>query len=257
MRAGAAGGDRAHTWVLEHARLEPGMEVLEVACGSGITGVVVAERVGPDGRVLLTDFADAMVDAARSRAEAAAVENVDFAVLDAQALGLPDASHDLVICGFGLMLMPEPGRAAREARRVLRPGGRLVATVWAEEEANPWLASAFRALMEELGAPEPAEGMPGPFALGDAARLSAVLTGAGFEDVEVERVELTEPHDSPESWWSAVETSAGPVVALLDALPEEKRATVRTRAIERVRRFQTPSGSLEFPAAFNGVVATG
>jgi SAM-dependent methyltransferase len=256
-RAGAAGGDRAHAWVLERAALEPGMAVLEVACGSGMTGVVVADRVGPGGHVLMTDFADAMVEAARARAATAGAQNVDFAVRDAQDLDLPDASHDLVICGFGLMLMPDPVRAAREARRVLRPGGRLVATVWGEERANPWLASAFRALMEEIGAPEPEEGTPGPFALGDADRLRGVLSDAGFEDADVERVELTEPHDSPESWWSAVETSAGPVVALLAALPDDKRDAVRTRAIERVQAYRTPSGSLEFPTAFNGAVATG
>jgi SAM-dependent methyltransferase len=254
-RAGAAGGDRAREWLLEHAALEPGAEVLEVACGTGAAGVEAAARVGPEGSVLLTDFADAMVDAARDRATDAGVQNVDFAVLDAQDLGLPDASFDAVIFGLGLMLVPDPVRAAREARRVLRPGGRLVVSVWGSEESNPWLAAAFRALMEEIGAPEPEEGTPGPFAFGSEQRLRGVLGEAGFEDVTVERVEVMEPHDSPESWWGAVETSAGPVVALLGALPEETRAAVRARAIERVRRFQGPSGGLEFPSAFNGVLA--
>ena len=255
-RAGAAGGDRAHRWMLEQAALEPGMRVLEVASGSGAAGVAAAERVGPNGHVLVSDFAEAMVDAARGRAGEAGAQNVDFAVLDAQDLALDDDSFDVVICGFGLMLFPDPVRAAREARRVLSPGGRLVAAVWSEEAANPWLASAFRALMEQIGAPEPEPGTPGPFALGSADRLRDVLSEAGFETVEVERVALTEPHDSPETWWSAIETSAGPLVALLRALPEETRAAVRARAAERVERFQTPSGGLEFPTAFNGARAS-
>ena len=255
-RAGAAGGDRAQAWLLERAGLEPGQSVLEVACGTGATGVAAAARVAPEGRVLLSDFADAMVDAARGRARDAGVENVDFAVLDAQDLGLADASADVVIFGFGLMLVPDPGRAASEARRVLRTGGRLVATVWGEEEANPWLGRAFRALMEELGAPEPKEGDPGPFALGSPDRFRGVLQDAGFQSVEVERVELIERHDSPESWWSAVATSAGPVVAILEALPENTRAKVRARAIERALEFQAPTGELDFPSAFNAAVAT-
>jgi hypothetical protein len=97
--------------------------------------------------------------------------------------------------------------------------------------------------------------MPGPFALGSAERLRGVLSDGGFEDVEVERVELVEPHESADTWWAAVETSAGPVVALLNALPDETRAAVRARAVESVGRFQAPAGGLEFPSAFNGALA--
>lgn len=254
-RVSAAAGERAEAWLLEQARLESGTEVLEIACGTGSTGVEAARRVAPGGTVLMSDFADAMVDAARDRARSAGVDNAEFEVLDAQDLGLQGARFDAVICGFGLMLMPEPVRAAGEARRVLRPGARLVLTVWAEEEANPWLAAAFRSLMDELGAPEPEEGMPGPFALGSGERLERVLADAGFESVEVERIEMIEPHESPESWWAAVETSAGPVVAMLAALPEETRAAVRARALERVERYRTESGSLDLPTAFNAAVA--
>jgi SAM-dependent methyltransferase len=254
-RVGAAAGARAEAWLLEQARLEPGKDVLEIACGTGSTGVAAASRVTPGGTVLMSDFADAMVDGARGRAREAGTGNAEFAVLDAQDLGLPDESFEAVICGFGLMLMPDPVRAAREARRVLRPGGRLVLTVWGEEGANPWLATAFRSLMEQLGAPEPEEGTPGPFALGSRERLEAVLSDAGFESVEVERVELIEPHESPESWWAAVETSAGPLVGMLAALSEDARAAIRARALERAERFRTATGSLDFPSAFNAAGA--
>ena len=254
-RVAAAAGERAEAWLLEHARLEPGTDVLEIACGTGSTGVEAARRVAPGGTVLMSDFADAMVEAARERARSEGVENAEFEVLDAQDLGLPDARYDAVICGFGVMLRPDPVRAAAEARRVLRPGGRLVLTVWAEEAANPWLAVAFRSLMEELGAPEPEEGMPGPFSLGSRERVERVLAEAGFESVEVERIEMVEPHESPESWWGAVETSAGPLVAMLAALPDDKRAAIRARALERVEQYRTEAGSLDLPTAFNAAVA--
>jgi ubiquinone/menaquinone biosynthesis C-methylase UbiE len=253
-RVAAEAGRRAEAWLLENAGLEAGKEVLEIACGTGSTGVEAARLVAPEGRVLMSDFADAMVDAARERARREGVDNAECEVLDAQHLGLPDASFDAVICGFGLMLMPEPVRAAAEARRVLRPGGRLVLTVWAEEAANAWLAAAMRALMEELGAPEPEEGMPGPFALGSAQRLEEILSAAGFESVEVERVQMIEPHESPESWWSAVETSAGPIVAVLAGLSDDTRAAIRRRALERVEQYRTAS-SLDLPTAFNAAVA--
>lgn len=253
-RVGEAAGRRAEAWQLGHARLSPGDHVLEVACGTGRTGIQAARVVLPAGRALLSDFAEPMVEAARRRADAAGVEGVDFAVLDGQDLDLPDDSFDVVICGFGLMLMPEPVKAAAEIRRVLKPDGRLVVAVWGEEEKNPWLALAFRAVMTELGAPEPAADAPTPFRLGDPEALRGVLNEAGFEDVQVEQVAVDEPHDSFETWWSRVETSAGPLVAMLAAMPEDTRAAVRARAQEGARQYETEGGALGFPATLNGAV---
>jgi SAM-dependent methyltransferase len=209
----------------------------------------------PGGRVLVSDFAEAMVDGARRRAEAAGIEDIEFAVLDAQDLTLSDASFDVALCGFGLMLMPDPVKAASEIGRVLRPGGRLVAVVWADEAANPWLAVAFRAVMDELGAPDPPPGTPGPFALGEGDRLRDVLREGGFDDPVVERVALEEPHESFDSWWSTIETSAGPMVAVLNALTDEQREAVRARARDAVSPYATESGSLVFPTAFIGARA--
>ena len=254
-RTAAAVGARAEAWLLEHAALEPGTHLLDVAAGTGRTSVAAYPSVMPGGRVLVSDFAEGMVDGARRRAQNERIPDMEFAVLDAQDLDLPDASFDVAICGFGLMLMPDPVEAASEIRRVLRPGGRLVSVVWAEEAANPCLAIAFRALMDELSAPDPPPGTPGPFALGDEARLRDTLRDGGFADALVERVELVEPHESFEAWWSTIETSAGPMVALLKALTDEQRDGVRGRARDGVSPYQTESGSLAFPSAFIGGLA--
>lgn len=254
-RSAAAGGARAEAWLLEHAALEAGTHLLDVAAGTGSTSVAAHPSVMPGGRVLVSDFAEGMVEGARRRAEAEGVRGMEFAVLDAQDLDLPDASFDVAICGFGLMLMPDPARAASEMRRVLRAGGRLVCVVWAEQEANPWLGVAFRAVMDELGAPDPPPGTPGPFALGDEDRLRDTLREGGFADAVVERVELVEPHESFDSWWRTIETSAGPMVAVLEALTDEQREGVRGRARDDVQPYETESGSLAFPAAFIGGLA--
>ena len=62
-------------------------------------------------------------------------------VLDLEAIDEPDRSFDIVLCRDGLMLVPDPARAAAEIRRV---GGRLVVAVWGAPERNPWLSTIFR-----------------------------------------------------------------------------------------------------------------
>src|SRR5688572_8701032 len=115
----------ATTWMLEAAELRPGEKVLELACGPAGVGLQAARAVGPDGHVLCTDFAEPMVDAARRRAAEEELENVDFRVVDAEAMELPDASFDAVLCRLGYMLMGDAGKAFEESNRVLRHTGRL------------------------------------------------------------------------------------------------------------------------------------
>ena len=114
-----------------------GQRVLEIAAGPGDTGFLVAPFLG-SGRLVSTDLSSSMVDAARKRGAELGITNADYATLDAQAMDLPDASFDGVICRWGFMLMPDPaaalprmpanpraGRTTR-VRRVHRPGEKSV-----------------------------------------------------------------------------------------------------------------------------------
>src|SRR5213080_4193088 len=124
-------GQRAVSeWLVDQIDPRPGETILELAAGPGETGFLAAERVGADGRLISTDLSAGMIDAARRGADARGLRNVEFRVMDAQQNDLPDESVDGVLSRFGVMLMPEPGTALREAKRVLRDGGRLAYAVW-------------------------------------------------------------------------------------------------------------------------------
>ena len=242
--------------MLDAAALRPGERVLELACGPAGVGLAAARAVDADGSVLLTDFSEGMVRAARERAAELGVENVDFAVADAQKLGLPDDSFDAALCRFGYMLMGDPFAAMQETARVLRPGGRVALAVWGEPEDNAWIMLPMRVLIEHFGALPPDLDAPGLWAFRDHDRLRGMLANAGFAGVKAETLRTAERFRSLEEWWQRLSDLAGPLQALLGALTPEDLAAVRERVKRETAPFTRPDGSLELPAAVNVAVAT-
>ena len=232
--------------MLELARPLPGERVLELACGAGGPGLEAARLVAPGGEVVLSDVAAEMTAIAARRAVERGLENVGARPLDLEAIDEPDASFDVVLCREGLMLVPDPKRASREIRRVLRPGGRAVVSVWGARERNPWLALVFAVAGDQLGAPVPPPGLPHPFSLDDARRLVAILTEAGLANVEIEELETPYRAASVDAWWERTSALAGPLARRLAALPEPAARAVRARAAEAARPYGTADG-LEFP----------
>ena len=117
---------RAADWMLRAAALERGERVLELACGAGDVGLRAAEAVGPEGRVLCTDFAQPMVDLVRERAAAQGLAQVEARVLDAQDPDLGDERFDAVVaCNVRAFWTP-PAPEWDVVGRVLTPGGRVV-----------------------------------------------------------------------------------------------------------------------------------
>jgi ubiquinone/menaquinone biosynthesis C-methylase UbiE len=104
---------------------QPGQTLLELAAGTGETGFAAAAMVGDSGKLISSDFAFEMVEAARRRAAQLGLNNVEFRVMDAEHMDLEDDSVDGVLCRWGFMLMADPVAALRETRRVLRDGGRV------------------------------------------------------------------------------------------------------------------------------------
>jgi ubiquinone/menaquinone biosynthesis C-methylase UbiE len=232
--------------MLKRVDLKAGERVLELACGPGGTGIEAAQRVGPDGKVVLSDVAPQMTAIAAQRAEARGLDNVATRELDLERIDEPDESYDAVLCREGLMLVPEPARAAGEIRRILRTGGRAAIAVWGTRERNPWLGALLDALGAQFGGTFPPPGMPGPLSLGEPGKLQAALSDGGFEDVEIAEVEVPWRGDSFDEWWGRTTALAGPVAKLLEAQPPEAVEAIRSHARESLARYET-AGGLEIP----------
>src|SRR5258708_20253150 len=84
----------------------PGMNVLDVGCGSGASALPAAERVGPKGQVLGVDLAERLLAIARGKAERSGLGNVRFETGDLTSLGFPDGHFDLFICFLAIFFIP-------------------------------------------------------------------------------------------------------------------------------------------------------
>jgi ubiquinone/menaquinone biosynthesis C-methylase UbiE len=262
----AAGWDRRRAWMWELTRPvgewmlsaldpQPGQTILELASGTGETGFGAAAAVGPEGKVISTDFSPKMVDAARGEARKLGLDNVEHRVMDAERMDLEDASVDGVLCRWGYMLMADPAAALAETRRVLREGGKLVLSVWGDPALNPWASVPGRVLMEHTGGPPPDPTAPGIFAMAAPERTRALVEGAGFRPERMETVQLTYRFGDFGEIWDFLNELAGALAVVIAALPEEDRELVRER-IEREAESFRSDGGYEIPGAALNVQAT-
>jgi demethylmenaquinone methyltransferase/2-methoxy-6-polyprenyl-1,4-benzoquinol methylase len=113
---------------IEKAFLRPGMQVLDLAGGTGDLAALMAPRVTPGGRVVLSDINEAMLRRGRERLldRGVAGENIEYCLADAESLPFEDGGFDVVTIAFGLRNVTRKEAALAEMFRVLRPGGQLL-----------------------------------------------------------------------------------------------------------------------------------
>lgn len=210
------------------------IELLDVCCGPGYNAGAAAARGCTATGV---DLAQAMVDEARRQ-----FPRARFRVCDAEALDFADASFDAVVCGFGILHLPEPERAIAEAFRVLRPGGWYAWTVWCAPDRAQLSGIAQRAIkaFADLTVPMPPSPPREQFSDADAAR--ATLEAAGFTGVRSAELPLAWRGESPQDVWDWYDRGTVRTAALLDLQTPEARERIKSAIIESAARFATAEG---------------
>ena len=165
--------------LIQAAGVRPAERVLDVACGTGAVTRLLAEQVGPAGKVTGLDITPGMLAAARL---AAPSQRIEWLEGSAVKMPLPDGTFDAVICQQGLQFFPDKAAALSEMRRVLKRGGRLALSCWRAVEHTPGYLVLEQALARRVG-PEKAA-LP-PFSLGDAGVIRDLVVGAGFREVKL------------------------------------------------------------------------
>lgn len=173
--------------------LPEGAAVLELACGTGIVTKRLSQRLGPTAKLVATDLNEAMI--AHARAKFSPEDAIEWKPADATELPFADESFDAVVCQFGVMFFPDKEKAAREAFRVLKPGGTFLFNVWDKIERND-LAQIAHTVISKFFPDDPPNFYEIPFSVHDPDVIKTFLSAAGFSDIEISYVPLKETSPS-------------------------------------------------------------
>ncbi|HYF25426.1 MAG TPA: methyltransferase domain-containing protein [Baekduia sp.] len=242
-------------WMVDAVAPQPGAVLVELAAGLGDTGLLAVQRAQPGGRLLCTDGAQAMLDAAKEHARELGLDHlVEFRPMELEWLDLSAATVDAVLCRFGYMLALDPAAALRETRRVLKSEGRVALAVWDSEEHNPFSLGAH---LVRLGhAAPPAPGEPGPFALSDADALLELVAGAGLFDAELERVDVTFRAPSLDALWEQQRDLSPRAREIVPRLSPAEHTHLRDAVDAAWAPHVQPDGSVALPGRVLCVAAS-
>lgn len=245
-KAYASGFAKASDMVVPHlvsaVEARPNMEVLDLCCGHGNVSAALVEA---GAKVTGLDFSPAMLAIAQ-----AAVPGAHFVNGDAMQLGFVDAGFDAVTIGFGMPHVPEPTRVLAEARRVLRPGGRIAFSTWCGPEVDGAFGYVFNAI-GIYGSPDIAL-PPGPGAndYADPKIAYRELEIAGFNEFSCKVVGSSWCVNDPGTAFDFFRDGTARGGALLRPQPEDNARAIRAAVVQRVleNHGDGPEWTIPIPA---------
>lgn len=231
--------------VAEAARVQTGMRVLDVACGTGILARSLAERLGA-GSVVGLDINPGMLAVAQRTAPL-----IEWREGAAESLPFEDASFDAVVSQFGLMFFEDRHAAIHEMVRVLKPGGKLAVAVWASLKDTPGYA-AMADLLQRLFGDTVAQALHVPYNLGSRQHLRRLFDEVSLSNVDLQTLEGAARFPSIAAW---VYTDVKGWT-LADVLNDAQVETLLRHAEHELASFVGPDGGVEFPAPAHIITAT-
>jgi len=223
--------------LVEYARPQPGMNVLDLASGTGEPAITLASRIAPGGHVTALDLSPELLQIAAERARQRALANFTTRQADAHHLPFADASFDLVTSRFGVMFFRDCAQALREVHRVLKPTARACFLAWGTFQ-QPYWSTMMGVVHERVGGPLLAPGGPDPFRFAEPDSLSRMLREAGFAEVQEETRSLpwTWP-GTPQEVWEQAQAVSTPFLPMLQRVPAEKWDEINRTVYAAIERY--------------------
>ncbi len=216
-----------------------GIRVLDVCTGPGMISAAALER---GANVTGLDFSAEQIEIARRR-----VPGAEFIEGDAQNLPYDDDCFDAVVCGYGIIHVPDPQRALAEIVRVLKPGGRMAASVWVEPHPSNGFGLLFGSIKAHADMNVPLPHGPDFFQFSDPDRFGAALSASGLREPVVTEVEqfwaLEEPMSMVNGFMEGSVRARGIMLAQTDAVREVVFAAIAKGMVQ----FESDYGGYRVP----------
>jgi ubiquinone/menaquinone biosynthesis C-methylase UbiE len=234
-----------HAAALSLMNPRPGEQVLDMGTGPGEPALTIARAVAPGGRVTGIDLSENMIEIARRVGKARGIQNTDFRVMDCSQLDIPDSTFDAAICCFGFQIFTNPEKAAAQVFRVLKPKGRITATVWSTGSKVPFLDVLIAPMLEHVE-PDESGYLPTPYETGGPGEMVAFLEAAGFRNAREHRVTHEMRFNDGESYLNAL-LKGTPIGHSLLEESAEVQAEVLRKARANLEKWTTADG-IRLPA---------
>lgn len=222
-------------YMLGLAKPKSGDKVLDVATGTAMVAIAAAQYVRPGGRVQAIDLSEGMLAKARLNIDKHALDNIDIHNMDAENIEFRSGYFDLITCGFGVFFLSDAKTAVQNWRRVLKPGGRVIISTFAESAFMP-MAGWFKEQIIAAGVDLPSDSSP-------YCKESDCL--ALFDDdLYCDKTTVTKQHGlhlkDANEWWNII-TNSG-LRVYLDLLTLEQQAQLRNEHLQQLETLQTENG---------------
>lgn len=219
-------------------RPKPATKILDVATGTGVVAMAMAQAVGQNGRVIGVDLSEGMLAQAEQSFKKFGFDNIDLFTMDGAELEFKNNYFDYVTCSFGLFFMPDMVKALKEWRRVLKPGGKVIFSCFDE--------GAFSPLGERLAERLVIHGVakdklsPANRRLNTDSACQDIIAQAGFEKFTIEKIQVGYHLRHEQEWWDLVWSSA--LRRMVEQLPASAIAAFKDEHLSALEDLKDEQG---------------
>jgi len=206
--------------------------ILDVATGTGEPGLSIAAKL-KTGKVTATDLSEKMLDVASEHATHRGIQNFETLCCDVTEMPFEDETFDGITCRLSFMFFPDMDLALREMIRVLKPGGRICASIWNGPDKNPWISNLMDVMIRRLNLKQPAPGSPGIYRCAETGMMSSLFSDAGLKQIQESVVEGNLICDSIEHYWNFMSEVASPLA--FSNADENTRQQIKSEIISMLK----------------------
>jgi len=218
--------------IIQQLALKDDYAVLDLASGTGEPGLTIAEIVNK-GSVIGIDLSEGMLETAKQHAESRGISNYQTQTGDVSELPFSDQRFDAISCRMGFMFFPDIISTLQEMRRVLKPGGRLAASVWGPPQQNFWVTVTMGTINQLMNLPAPPADAPGMFRCSMAGFMAEQFTKAGFSNVSEQAVGTGLQMDA-DTYWEMITEVGAPIVAAMSEADKHMREQIKNEVFRKI-----------------------